>query len=680
MMVLSACLSGTAAAVNTYGYQDFGANPMHAYNAMQGYQMPPYVGYGHQGNYTYHNNMSRNMPPLPLQAPPPPPPPPPPGPEEDRFARLERQVEGLAALLSDRETRARGRRRRRRRTSTSSSSSPGSSKRSRRSSYSPPPPPPPPTTEQLPGRERPHLTPQGTDSVAPRGPGILNTHMLVSHTDVPDCVDVNTVPCTTDVNVLSNVSTVITDVNVLSMNSTVPSVTVPNMSNVAKVNTYSRSQIQARRLTLVNRWLGSGENAQGYTLADTAIVNMLMSNVYTDEVVRDDLSLHPGPVSGSDGTVTTVRESTSTAHQTAGTEPLESGNGDLGEERENLKAKAMIRRVLTDGLALTGSQAVPAYLENKRAKAETWYTGLDVRQSSDDKLGWPLHSRLASVRKCISQKLATHPVMAADAKHSLTKYDRVPESILPSAGPKYLWYHGEDGGWDDRRPSDIHPLKSQGAGELKKASVEVADLRAMQARFKAVSRYGNVLAHSVDMLREIVSAHVPKDHPQRQLASDVLEISGNAVSGICGAAAAGVIGHAVYERHMAFSRDDRHQVMSLDDLKKARAALGPVDSSEYLFGGDRTTLEKELKSTREDAVSKPILVDERGHLKKQSSFRGGPSTSSASGTGKKGGRSHGTKSGGAGKSKSASKSKSSKDKDYGGRSKGKGGKGGKKSQ
>ena len=112
---------------------------------------------------------------------------------------------------------------------------------------------------------------------------------------------------------------------------------------------------------------------------------MLMSNVYTEEVVRDDLSLHPGPVSGSDGTVTAVRELTSTAHQTAGTEPLESSNGDLGEERERLKAKAMIK-VLTDGWALTGSQAVPAYLDNKRAKAKTWYTGLDVPQSND-KLG-----------------------------------------------------------------------------------------------------------------------------------------------------------------------------------------------------------------------------------------------------------------------------------------------------
>ena len=132
---------------------------------------------------------------------------------------------------------------------------------------------------------------------------------------------------------------------------------------------------------------------------------------------------------------------------------------------------------------------------------------------------------------------------------------------------------------DDRRPSDIHPFKSQGAGELKKASVEVSDLRANQARYKAISRYGNVLAHSVDMLREIVSTHVPKDHPQRQLASDVLEISGNAISGICGAAAAGVIGHAVFERHLAFARDDRYQVMKLEDLKKTRAALGPVDSA-----------------------------------------------------------------------------------------------------
>ena len=173
MMVLSACLSGTAAAVNAYGYQDFGANSMHAYN-MQGYQMPPYVGYGHQGNYTYHNTMSRNMPPLPLQAPPPPPPPPPPGPEEDRFARLERQVEGLAALMqSYMETRARARRRKRRRTSTSSSSSPGSSKRSCRSSYSPPPSPPPPATDrqQQSGRERPPQLTYKRPRPALAGPG-----------------------------------------------------------------------------------------------------------------------------------------------------------------------------------------------------------------------------------------------------------------------------------------------------------------------------------------------------------------------------------------------------------------------------------------------------------------------------------------------------------------------------
>ena len=74
MMVLSACLSGTAAAANTYGYQDFGANPMQAYNVermqtgssmQQGDQMPPYRGYGHQGSYMdsmYQTSMSRTMP------------------------------------------------------------------------------------------------------------------------------------------------------------------------------------------------------------------------------------------------------------------------------------------------------------------------------------------------------------------------------------------------------------------------------------------------------------------------------------------------------------------------------------------------------------------------------------------------------------------------------------------
>ena len=162
-----------------------------------------------------------------------------------------------------------------------------------------------------------------------------------------------------------------------------------------------------------------------------------------------------------------------------------------------------------------------------------------------------------------------------------------------------------------------------------------------------MSQYSNVMAHCVDILHQLLGAHVPRDHDHRQLANDVLEVLRSAISGNSGAAAAGVIGHAVFERHVAFSRDDRYEAVSLPAHLKSKAALQAVDSSEYVFGSARDILDKDIRKNREDfqcrLSQKPVLVDAKGQVKgsSASSFRqqqsgskkGGPAKSSAKAAG-----------------------------------------------
>ena len=197
-----------------------------------------------------------------------------------------------------------------------------------------------------------------------------------------------------------------------------------------------------------------------------------------------------------------------------------------------------------------------------------------------------------------------------ESKVKLTKYDRVPDNILPTAGAKHLWYHGEDPGWGDRIPKDALPIQpSRTASTQVNALVELADLRTLRDRAKRGVRYTNVLAHVMDMVTAISARNLEPDSEDWTLMSDITDMAMHAITGLATDTQANVISHQVFERHTAMERDGRLEVMNLLPVQKGRARVTPVDSDTHTFGTERKVLEADIIRNKEDS-RRPVHIHE----------------------------------------------------------------------
>ena len=151
---------------------------------------------------------------------------------------------------------------------------------------------------------------------------------------------------------------------------------------------------------------------------------------------------------------------------------------------------------------------------------------------------------------------------------------------------------------------------------------------------KRLNQTANVQAYSLDILRRILSEHVPSSHAHRALATSVLEILGESISSVAADSASSVINHQAFERHMAFFREDRLWAQKLLPRDRAVSRIQPVDSDTLVFGTAYTVLEDKLTKVRDENKKGDVLVVEGGTQKdKSQSFRA-TSTNNKAGKGK----------------------------------------------
>ena len=374
-------------------------------------------------------------------------------------------------------------------------------------------------------------------------------------------------------------------------------------------------------------WFRTDKNAKGLTFGDPVIMAELRSSLFPEAYVREKIRSQAAssatgisPQASGDG-AGLARPNSPAPPGLSPVQPVGPAQSAEGTEEspENLRAKQLIRQVLTEGLALTGNEPVSLPQEDKRPTLSPWGDTLDgVVKPQEEKLAWPVHFRVKDIRAAITSKLGS--LAPKEATVDATRYDRVPDSIVPLTGPRYLWLSGPDPGWSDKLPSNIEPLQSSMAVKNDRvAGVQLQDLRAVQASFKQITALSSVLSHSLDIFAKVLP-QVP-DGPDKTLANTTMEVARTAASTMAAVATQRVISHTIFERHRAQNRDDRYDFMSLPAEVRAAARLGPVDSDVHVFGSHRTWLETQLKARREDlrsaVLSRPLQVDTHGNLKNQ---------------------------------------------------------------
>ena len=385
---------------------------------------------------------------------------------------------------------------------------------------------------------------------------------------------------------------------------------------------FTKLVIERKRNKLIFDYLNSSDNP-GYDPLDPNAHRLLSETMYTTEMVETVLSAEAADSSAPDANqpsapTAPAKRVRATARVNAATVPVTrpespkapSLSEDDEEAKKNKEAKALIRRVLRNGLAVTKVTPAVVRTEGKRAQLkDKWHNPLDAdAQSDEDKLGWPLHARVDNVRKSLYEKIASHDGVLSESKAKLTSYNRVPDSILPSAGAKHLWYHGEDPGWGDRVPKDALPIQpSRTASTQVNALVELADLRALRDRAKRGVKYTNVLAHVIDMVTAISARNLEPDSEDWDLMKDISDMASQAITGLAADTQANVISHQVFERHIAMERDGRLEVHHLLAVQKGRARVTPVDSDTHTFGTERKVLEADIIRQKEES-RRPITI------------------------------------------------------------------------
>ena len=268
-------------------------------------------------------------------------------------------------------------------------------------------------------------------------------------------------------------------------------------------------------------------------------------------------------------------------------------------DSKHAKERGLIRRILKEGLPLTGVQPIQIQAESKRAVLKnTWHKSLDGTSNEPEaKLGWPLHQAVADTREAIYTKLTDHAVSKKEQEAKLSKLDRIPEAILPSPGHDFYWATGPDPGWDKEKAKDPYPLVLKNAPSAS-VLVDRADLSSRNSRDKESVKVANVVAHGIDIMHKLAEKHLPPG-ADRDLFSDTLELVRDAAAKLLVNTQASVISNTVFERHQTMARDDKVHLNALHEAKKAKARLGPVDSENFIFGSARLTLEADLKAARE---------------------------------------------------------------------------------
>ena len=393
----------------------------------------------------------------------------------------------------------------------------------------------------------------------------------------------------------------------------------------------SATDITLRRGLLMARWIKSDQNVDNVKFSDRDEVLCLSHVLFPDTAVCADILANPSStkagqwLTADQGAVATTASATLTVAPAGPTDI----QGDPDQEHtpsQLRRAKELIMNLLSNGLELTGTKPAPAFIDERRASNPSWHEPLDSEGPSTDqgeKLGWPIHPRIKEVRAKLHEKLQMHAQREKEASASSQKYDRVPDTILPSPGPKYIFWQQEDPGWGDKRARDPHPLQSRKRSTV---TVDLEGLRANQKRYKHIIQYQNVVAHTLDIEHALLKECTTPGSKQRKVANDALEAARKALLATIYAATAGVTSHAIFERRLAFSNDSRVD-STLPVEQRVKACLAPIDHADYLFGADRSRLEKDLKSHRDDVQSQinkghgtRVVVEEKG-LYKPASFR-----------------------------------------------------------
>ena len=298
---------------------------------------------------------------------------------------------------------------------------------------------------------------------------------------------------------------------------------------------------------------------------------------------------------------------------------------DPEEEEDHRREKLLVRKCLETHLpGLTGSQPAKVDPTKKRAKLDPWLNELDTEPiKKEDILGWPIHHRMKATRQSVFKKLGEHTQVERDAKLSRSRYNRVPDSILPSSGPRHLWYHADDPGWEDKQPRDYLPLKVENTKTPKTFTCDLSDARDILSRNLKISKRVNVELHMNDYFSAVVSKAFPADSADRKSHEDMLRMWRLNLSDLACLTTANVVSHQIYERHMAFDRDTRGEILKLPALVKSKFCMLPSDSSEKVFGAQTEDFAKALADIREDCqlqTRRPIVVDAAGNTKMN--FRG----------------------------------------------------------
>ena len=306
---------------------------------------------------------------------------------------------------------------------------------------------------------------------------------------------------------------------------------------------------------------------------------------------------------------------------------------------------------LEAGLATVGVTAVPARKDLEKNDVGKWPSVMGAPpKDKEEILGWPKHDRWQRHEDSLTGPEGSlwKPVNVERERNlGLTKYNRVPDNLMPIQGPLYQWRHGVIPGMGVKPPTLEFPLMAaQDKKDPKTVTVDLADLRSIHARNRRMLEYGNAICHTSDILMELASRYIPEGVPERAIMNDAFQIGREATQNVLATGVANHQSHVIFERLLLEQRDTRKSVLNLDSRLKAQARVMPSNSDTYILGAEYTKLEKDLK----DHVDSNKVYSEGG-----GGARAAPAASTSTYTGRsanaaKSSRGHGQAKKGGGKS------------------------------
>ena len=381
----------------------------------------------------------------------------------------------------------------------------------------------------------------------------------------------------------------------------------------------TESDVTQRRWQMIDTYCKSALNVMGLSMEVDQDIPKLKA-LFPDSKVTEHLRKFPG------GCV----ESAPSADCM-----LDSEEGDLNQEY-SLSAKRqyseMVLNVLKNGLPLIGLQAGKAHKPNSKVTVSDVGPSLSsdsCRQA--EKLGWPISEFLTEARTKVQEALHTYQNQKYERDAVATKFSRLKLQSTPSCGPPFVFSHVDDPGFNSNRyPADPTPLRSSGPDKADtKVTVTLGSLRDQTDLHRQIIHANNITSLTRGMLAQIAFKYIPKDDAETlKLAEHIIMIDRLATNRALVASSMAVQNHAAFERRRAFEQDTRNEVKRLDHTKKSSAVLGPVNSSDYLFGSNaqREKLFDDISKSREETKTPIIVGNPRGQnsaFRNKSTKRGG---------------------------------------------------------